>query len=339
MDDRNPGLIRPPARSQAAGSGSRVCQPLHGWWRPRRDQSALEDAGPCRSRPVEARERAMLHTTLLAKPTRARTMGLQETLQRLEQATLEKSADKPVMLPTWPSSKRACPSLAFRSALFPALRRGQRRWLKDETIFAVGSLTVTFRGEQLDQEGDLSVYLELLHHFNGQQSDHAIEITAYSLLQSLGRKKGGSDYEWLDQSLKRLTAGLIEIQAETRSKTYRGHLIDWTDEDRSSGKYQLGLNPSFARIFAKEWSSLDIVQRRKLKGATAKSLHSYLSSHHEPGPHRFETLACIAGLSGKNARSTIRTALGQLQSVGFLSSWSENEGKVSFLLTVDNLSG
>lgn len=266
-------------------------------------------------------------------------MGLQETLQRLEQAALEKQADKPVTLPTWPSSKRACPSVAFRSALFPALGRGQRRKLWDETIFAVGSLTVTFRGEQLDQEGDLSVYLELLHHFNGQQSDYAIEITGYSLLQALGRKTGGSDYEWLDQSLKRLTAGLIEVKAETRTRTYRGHLIDWTDEDRTSGKYQLGLNPSFARLFVKEWSSLDIGQRRKLRSATAKSLHSYLSSHHKPGPHRFETLAGIAGLSGKNARSTIRTALGQLQDVGFLLSWSEDDGMVFFSLTVDNLSG
>ncbi|MCK7471684.1 MAG: hypothetical protein MZU95_13610 [Desulfomicrobium escambiense] len=112
-------------------------------------------------------------------------MGLQDTLQRLEQAALEKSADKPVTLPTWPSSKRACPSIAFRSALFPALGRGPRRWLKDETIFAVGPVTVTFRGEQLDQS-DMDVYLELLHRFNGQQSDYMVEITAYALLKLLG---------------------------------------------------------------------------------------------------------------------------------------------------------
>lgn len=267
-------------------------------------------------------------------------MGLQETLQRLEQAALEKQADKPVTLPTWPSSKRACPSVAFRSALFPALGRGQRRKLWDETIFAVGSLTVTFRGEQLDQEGDLSVYLELLHHFNGQQSDYAIEITGYSLLQALGRKTGGSDYEWLDQSLKRLTAGLIEVKAETRTRTYRGHLIDWTDEDRTSGKYHLGLNPSFARLFVKEWSSLDIFQRRQLRTPTAQAFHAYFSSHQKPGFHRFDTLAGIAGLSDSNPRrlkTRIRGALQQLVDVGFATKIeATKDGVTVHVKSVDN---
>ncbi|MCK7471685.1 MAG: hypothetical protein MZU95_13615 [Desulfomicrobium escambiense] len=104
----------------------------------------------------------------------------------------------------------------------------------------------------------------------------------------------------------------------------------------ATGAYKITLNRDFAAMFSKHWSSLDIVQRRSIKTPTARNLHSYLSSHHEPGPHRFETLAGFVGLSGKNARSTIRTALDQLQAVGFLSSWSEDDGKVSFLLTVDN---
>lgn len=268
-------------------------------------------------------------------------MGLQETLQRLEQAALEKNADKPVTLPTWPSSKRACPSVAFRSALFPALGRGPRPMLDDVEIFAVGNVIVRFSGRRLDQEADLSVYLELLHRFNGQRSDCVIEINAHMLLKSLGRDSvGSSDYRWLDASLKRLTAGLIEIQAETRRRTYRGHLIDWTDEDRTSGKYHLGLNPSFARLFVKEWSSLDIFQRRQLRTPTAQAFHAYFSSHRNPGFHRFDTLAGIAGLSDSNPRrlkTRIQDALQQLVEIDFATKIeATKEGVVVHVKSVDN---
>lgn len=257
-------------------------------------------------------------------------MGLHETLQRLEQHAHERSADKPVTLPTWQASKRACPSLWFRSALFPPLARGQRAMLDHAEIFAVGAVTVRFTGRQLDQS-DLDVYLELLHRFNGQQSDCVVEITAYGLLKSLGRALGSSGYQWLDASLMRLVGGLIEITAETRSQRYRGHLIESTTENMATGAYRITLNHDFASMFAKHWSSLDIAQRRALKSPSAKSLHAYLSSHKEPGEHNWTTLAAVAGLSGKNARSTLREALGQLQAAGVLA-WSENAGKVSFTL-------
>lgn len=255
-------------------------------------------------------------------------MPLHETLQRLEQH----ATDKPVTLPSWPASKRACPSVAFRSALFPPLARGQRKMLDHAEIFAVGPVTVRFTGRQLDQT-DLDVYLELLHRFNGQQSDCMVEITAYGLLKSLGRSLGSSGYAWLDASLMRLVGGLIEITAETRSQRYRGHLLESTTENIATGAYKITLNRDFARLFANGWSSLDIAQRSALKSPSAKSLHAYLSSHKAPGQHSWATLAGITGLSGKNARSTLREALGQLQAVGFLSSWSETGGLVTFKIT------
>lgn len=257
-------------------------------------------------------------------------MGLHETLKRLEQHAQERAQDKPVTLPSWPATRRACPSVAFRSALFPPLARGQRAMLDRAEIFATGPVTVRFTGRQLDQS-DLDVYLELLHRFNGQQSDCVVEVTAYALLKSLGRALGSSGYKWLDATLMRLTSGMIELTSESRSQRYRWHLIESTAENTATGAYKITLNRDFATIFAKSWSSLDITQRRALKSPSAKSIHAYLSSHKEPGEHNWTTLANIAGLSGKNARSTLREALGQLQAVGFLS-WSEAEGKVSFTL-------
>ena len=273
-------------------------------------------------------------------------MGLQEKLKQLEQHRKEKEekeekdAQKTVTLPMWPASKRACPSVAFRSALFPALGRGPRPMLDDAEIFAVGPVTVRFTGRQLDQETDLTIYLELLHHFNGQQSDHVISITAYALLKSLGRTLGSSGYQWLDASFKRLTSGTIEITAETRSQRYRGHLIESTNENLATGAYKITLNRDFAAMFSKHWSSLDIAQRRNLKTPTAQAFHAYFSSHYKPGFHRFDTLAAIAGLSDSNPRRLkirIRGALQQLVEIGFATSIeATNDGVAVHVKSVDN---
>jgi hypothetical protein len=234
-------------------------------------------------------------------------------------------------LPFWPDALRAAPSAAFRSALFPALGRVQRRRLWDETIFSVNGVTVTFRGEQFDQS-DLDVLLEIWHRL--RDHDDTVEFAAHDLLLSLGHPTGKSNHEWLRRVIDRLTAGYVKIN--DHHAEYFGHLVDGGRRDKDTKRYSLSIHSDLARLFCAAWSSLDIDQRRALKTPTARSLHAYLSSHRDPGPHKIVTLIGIAGLTGVNAKTTVTKALAELEAVGFLSMWSIDKHLVTLRRAVDN---
>jgi hypothetical protein len=222
----------------------------------------------------------------------------------------------PTTLPHWPDHRRAAPSAALRSALFPALGRVKRRRLWDEPIFAVGDVVVTFRGEQLDQS-DLDIYLEILHLLRGRGE---VSFTAHAMLKALGKSTGRSDHEWLRDVILRLAGGLVRIKLPDHPE-YFGSLVDGGFRDDATGQYVLSVNSKLARLVGAAWSSLDIGQRRALRTPTAKALHAYLSSHRNPGPHRLDTLVGIAGLTGAKAKATIQKALEALQGAGFLSGY------------------
>jgi hypothetical protein len=256
------------------------------------------------------------------------------TLERLEQQAQQRQQAQPVQLPAWSDSKRAAPSAAFRSALFPALGRVKRKKLWDEPIFSVAGLSVTFRGEQLDQT-DLDVYLELLHRLRDQSSE--VEFTAYGILNALDRPIGSSGYVWLNAVIKRLTSGTIDLIGDD-DRTYSGHLIEASE--RQGKAYSVSVNQKFAKFFRSGWSSLDSNQRRALATPTAKALHAYYSSHRKPGFHLWTTLAGIVGTTDSNqrrAQQRLKTALDDLVSVGFLTAWTPTQDGVEVALCVDNL--
>jgi hypothetical protein len=106
-------------------------------------------------------------------------------------------------------------------------------------------------------------------------------------------------------------------------KRYFGQLIHGGIRDEITLNYEITINPKFAVLFGfGMWATIDREQRRALgRNATAKALHTYYSSHAAPGPHNFETLAGIAGLTDKNPRKVkmkIIAAHDHLKNVGFL---------------------
>lgn len=231
--------------------------------------------------------------------------------------------------PEWADTRRAAPSGVFRSALFPATGRGQRKWLKDEKIFSTKGLKVTFRGEQFDQT-DLDVYLEILHLMRDQPD--SVEFTAHGLLKALGKPIGKSGYDWLHSVIIRLTAGTVEII--DHEKRYFGHLIEGGERDEATKRYILSVNAKFSRFFKAAWSSLDIEQRRRLKSDTAKALHAYYSGHVNPEKHLFETLAGICGLVGVNRKTTLLKAHKELEETGFLLAWEHDKEGVKVKATI-----
>lgn len=205
-----------------------------------------------------------------------------------------------LLFPAWADTRRASASAVFRSALFPALARGKRQYVEGVKIFSTRGVTVYFTGKQFDQS-DLDVYLEILHILKDQPSGTDCTFTAYGLLKAIGRARGNSQHQWLHSVLIRLTACAVDMTDGT--KRYFGSLLEGGVKDEITKHYTIRVNPDFAALFKRSWSSLDHDQRKLLRGnPTAQALHAYYSSHAAAGAHEFKTLAGVTGVNNSNKR-------------------------------------
>ena len=249
------------------------------------------------------------------------TPGLGQTLKRLGEAIKERgqkecespaprgkaqAPEKPtakvIQLDFWEDEKRAAPNAVFRSSLFPALNNKQpRRYIEEEKLFSVSGVDVIFTGKQFDQT-DLDVYLELLNRAKPFPLGTPIKFSAHSLLKDLGWATGGKEHKRLHSILIRLCAGVVDMT--DHKKRYFGQLLQGGIRDEITNNYEISINPKFAVLFGfGMWAAIDRDQRHALsRNSTAKALHAYYSSHAAPGPHRYDTLAQIAGLTGPNPR-------------------------------------
>lgn len=245
---------------------------------------------------------------------KAREMAEQQS------AALRAERNKVVVLTPWADDKRAAPNLVFRSALFPALNNQKRKFVKEQKLYSVGGLEVTFTGEQFDQS-DLDVYLEILNFAKGVPLGQPVKFSAYAMLKALGRATGNANHKWLHSVLVRLRGGTVEV--ETSKDSYLGGLVDGAFKDKLTKHYEVTLNPKYALLFGfGMWSAIDLEQRRALaQKSTAKALHAYYSTHTGPSLHRYETLAGVAGLENKNSRDVkakLIKAHEELKQIGFL---------------------
>ena len=245
--------------------------------------------------------------------------AIAERAKQEQKTTPEEPKGQLILFPQWADTRRATASAIFRSALFPALGRGKRQYLKNKKIFSTRGVDVFFTGEQFDQS-DLDVYLEILHLLKDQPSGTNCTFTAYGLLKTIGRSTGNKDHQWLHSVLIRLTACAVDMT--DHKKRYFGSLLEGGIKDEITKHYAIRVNPGFAELFKRSWSSLEHEQRRRLKGnPTAQALHAYYSTHAAAGPHDFTTLAGIAGLHNSNRRdikARIIKAHDLMKETGFL---------------------
>lgn len=228
---------------------------------------------------------------------------------------------KVITLPPWANDKRAAPNAVFRSALFPALNNKLgRKFLKEQKLYAMGGVEVRFTGEQFDQS-DLDVYLEILNFAKGIPLGQPIKFSAYAMLKALGWATGGKDHKRLHSHLTRLCGGVVDVT--DHKARYFGQLLFGGIRDEISLNYEITLNPNYAVLFGFGlWSVIDREQRRALeRNSTAKVLHAYYSTHTGPSLHRYETLAGVAGLEGKNktaVKNSLIRAHEEIKRIGFL---------------------
>jgi TrfA protein len=254
-----------------------------------------------------------------------RTLEIQERARKDEEERLETGI---VYLPTWRVDKQGSPNSFLRSALFAAIQSKDRLDLKKAEIFSQQGVSVTYTGEQLNQE-DMTVWLALVDLMKKDSLGTKCSFNAHSVLKYMELGTGGREYERLENSILRMTACAVVIK--TGRHTYGGSLIHDFAIDEHTKFYKLTLNRHLIKLFGDDdWTAIDWEQRKQLKNKPlCLKLHEYYSSHEQPYPVSLEFLSDLTGSRNKQKsdfKRQVKTALGGLVKIGFLKSWSiEND--------------
>lgn len=217
----------------------------------------------------------------------------------------------------WSEAARCAPNLLLRAALFAALGDAPRRFLDRVELATNADSRLTYTGVQLDQ-GDLDVWLNLLHIARLQPMGSQVRCTAYKLLQVLGRADTGSNRQILHKRILRLKATAIELQSGPI--TYIGSLIQSACKDEISREYVIVIDPALHPLFARhQFTYLDKAIRQGLSGKPlAQWLHAFYSTHGAPYPLTAVYLRQLSGSANadpKSFRQKLRRALHDVELV------------------------
>jgi hypothetical protein len=250
-----------------------------------------------------------------------RTLEIQERERKKEEERLVTGV---IYLPTWREDRRGSPNSFLRSALFAAIQSKDRADFKKVEIFSQQGITITYTGEQLNQE-DLTVWLALVDLMKKDPLGTECKFTAHEILKYMGLPTGGTQYEQLEMSVQRMTACLVRI--ETERYIYGRSLIEGFDIDKNTNKYRVQLSRDLIKLFGdNDWTAMNWEQRKQLKNKPlCLKLHDYYSSHEKPLPVSLGFLSNITGSVNKQKagfKAKVKIALEELIKVGFLRSYS-----------------
>ena len=237
---------------------------------------------------------------LLAKMKDIEARALERSHSRREQATsMPDNTENPpptnvIKLPLWPDAVRAVPNGFLRSALFGAIRRGARRYMRREQIAALEGIEIYYTGERLDQ-GDLDVWEMILHIARLQGLGNECRVTAYQLLKALGKTDSGKNRDILDIRLSRMKATGVDIHIGRYG--YEGSLLDEVYRDKETREYVFRANPKLRALFEPDqFTQIDWAMRRELDGQPlAQWLQGFYASHAQPYPIKVKTLHELCG--------------------------------------------
>jgi TrfA protein len=252
--------------------------------------------------------------------------------EREEEARRIKEEEN-VNLPYWQNERRGTPNEFIRSALFSAIQGKDRIFLDKAVLFSQNGISIQFTGKQLNQE-DLTVWQTLVHLARHSPVETECIFTGSSILNMMELSKGSNNYQSLDDSIRRLTACLVEVRDQNKRLRYGGSLIDWFEVREDVEKYRIKLNRRLIVLFDDHgWTGIEWNQRLQLRGKSlASALHAYYSSHQTPFPVKLSTLQELTGSRNKQASSFKRQcckALDDLVQVDFLENYQIDKNMVS----------
>ncbi len=232
--------------------------------------------------------------------------------QRAEREPLPgKPLPKGVQLGLWPEPVRAVPNGFLRSALFGAIRKGRRRYLKAEQLAALDGIEIRYTGERLDQ-GDLDVWESVLHAVRLQELGSQCRVTSYALLKLMGKTDTGKNRATLHERITRLRANAVEVRQGRYC--YIGGLIAGAAKDEETQEWVIELDAKLRPLFAADqFTQVEWAVRHALDGQPlAQWLHGFYASHAKPFPLKVETLHRLCGSEAtlmSDYAKTLRKAL------------------------------
>ena len=220
-----------------------------------------------------------------------------------------------IQLPIWPEPVRAVPNGFLRSALFGAVRKGRRRYVKGEQLAAVDGVQIRYTGERLDQ-GDLDVWESVLHAVRLQALGSECRLTSYALLKLMGKTDTGKNRATLHERITRLRANAVEVKQGRY--TYIGGLLASAAKDEVTQEWVIELDAKLRPLFADDqFTQIEWAVRHALDGQQlAQWLHGFYTSHANPHPIRVETLHKLCGSETgelKKFTQNLRLALNAVQ--------------------------
>lgn len=249
-------------------------------------------------------------------------------------------------LPIWPDAVRGAPNALLRSAFFAGIHSKKRRTLGEQqspdvepegTIVASqDGITLRYAGTQLNQY-DADVFFEVLHRSRRERLGAEAYFAGYSFLKAIGRDDSKSSYQDLDNSLRRLKRGTLDVvwSIGPRPYVYVGSLIDTYTREATTKAYRITLSPEMLSLFQpSSWTQIEWAERMKLKGKPlAQWLHSYFSTHARPFP---VTVAFLKEKTGSpttqmfHFRVELRNAFKAMQDIlGWTAEWSGDVVKLT----------
>ena len=252
----------------------------------------------------------------------------------------------PSQLPMWPDAVRGGPNVLLRSAFFAGIKSGKRQTLgiqispdrepEGVEIAAQDGISIKYAGTQLNQY-DADVFFEVLHLSRRSPLGTDALFTGASFLAAIGRSRNNLNYEDLDNSLRRLKRGVVDVSWNigARRYVYCGSLIASYTRETESKIYRITLSPEISTLFAPaSWTQIEWEERRTLMGKPlAQWLHSYFCTHARPYPVTVNFLKEKTGSPTKllkHFKVELRTALQTMtDSIGWSVEWDGDLVKVS----------
>jgi len=220
-----------------------------------------------------------------------------------------------VQLPAWPEAVRGVPNGVLRSALFGAVKKGPKRYLKRERVASLEGVEILYTGERLDQ-GDLDVWQAVLHIARLQGLGNECRVTAYQLLKLLGKTDTGKNRDILDQRLTRMNATAVRVRIAGRH-SYEGSLIEGVYRDEETREYVIRLDPKLRPLFDRDqWTAVDWAVRAELAGQPlAQWLHGFYATHAKPLPISVAKLHELCGSENQSLRGFKQELVSAFESV------------------------
>jgi len=222
-----------------------------------------------------------------------------------------------------PNLASALPSLWCRTALFGIVKRGSRA-LKKTVLMNRNGIKITATGEQLNQK-DLDVFLAIIKLNN--RSDNGEVITSHNtIVDMIGRTRGGSAINGVKDSLVRLAGMNIRVEAES-GEYFSGALLT-VEGDTKIDCVHVKLNPKQAWMWDRATTYINLAIRKELKSDFSKWLLGYISS--KPSSNRLMSCRSLDELQGecgsevKNPREfkrRVKQSMDELYDIGFVTSW------------------